>query len=109
MNASPHWDEKLAEMAQETEPVLLRVGEDVELVVHPQPDAMLITVWRAQGRTGLETLLRERWRSPQQLGHWMPVLFADGQPALLGSVSRDSDLRWPQSGLVIEAAIEALS
>jgi hypothetical protein len=108
--SAPHpWHEEIAVLADGREPVMLRVGDDVDLVVHPQPEAVLMTVWRAQGRTGLETLLRERWRSPQQLGHWMPVIMADGQPALVGHLARDGELLWPPTGLAVEAAIEVLS
>ena len=51
-------------------------------VVHPEPDALILTVGEVRDGGGIEQLLLRRWQEPARYGMWLPLLMRDGQLAL---------------------------
>lgn len=110
MRPTPDWQAELAELMQADDITHLRLGDQAELVAHPQPHACVLTLWNAEGRSGLQTLMHARWRDPARLGAWLPAQLADGQPAWLTHVPiGNAGPDWPDTGMDLDAALALLT
>ena len=110
MNPTPAWQDELTAVMEPGDITQLRCGEQAEIVAHPQSHACVLTLWSADGHTGLERLMRARWADPARLGAWLPAQLADGQPAWVAHIpTSTAGPEWPATGLDLDTALEHLA
>lgn len=70
-------------------------------VLHPEPEAVIVTVGEVKNASGVEQLLLRRWQEPARYGMWLPLLMRDGQlavachrPRRRGEVEHLSEADW---------------